>query len=191
MYDTTIAGSFNLKEGNLQTENKVSTILQSIRSYLRELGNNKAIIDDQKNRKDLKLFTRPTIPWRLECELVDGYDRQYGIEQFNLSLNQYEQGTEELRKASVGAYVVIGLWVLGTAWHMGYLVKYKMEDWVICSAICQVCNRLIIAVIAIIVLVRLSNIREASRANIKALEEHVAVDCSDQWSIMNTEDVML
>ena len=76
------------------------------------------------NQKDLKLFTRPTIPWRLECELVDGYDRQFGLKQFNLSFDTYEQGTEELRKSSVVAYVVIGLWVLGTMCCMGCEIAY-------------------------------------------------------------------
>ena len=122
------------------------------------------------NRKDLKLFTRPTIPWRLECELVDGYDRQFGLKQFNLSLDQYGQGTKELKSTNFAAYVVIGLWVLGNMWHMGYEVIYKHEDWVKCCACMQVCNRLIMVIIAIIVCVRLSNIKEASRANIKTLE---------------------
>ena len=150
------------------------------------------------NRTDLKLFTRPTIPWLLECELVDGHDRQFGLKQFDLSLGQYEQGTQELKGSSRFAYIVIGFYGVGTMCCMGCQLAYLDDHYysdrdaiIKFYALCQGCNRFVMVMIAISVLIRLSNIKEASRANIKALEEHVSVDCSDQWSIMNTEYALL
>ena len=93
MYDTSNVGSFNLNEGKLVQDNGVFSIMENFTSYGYLINEEPADVLIEKNRDDLKLYTRPTIPWSLECELVDGYDRQYGLEQFSLTLSESSQGT--------------------------------------------------------------------------------------------------
>ena len=59
------------------------------------------------------------------------------------------------------------------------------------AGVIQFCNRLSMIALSIAVIARLGAIKDVSHANIEALESHVSVDCSDQWSIVRTESVLL
>ena len=173
----------------------MSTILQSLSGYWFELGLNPVVVEEQKNRDDLKLFTRPTIPWSLECELVDGYDRQYGIEQFSLTLGHYGEGTAKLKGTATIAYALIGFWAFGTMCCGSFPILCCGANGdpsaIGFAAIIQTCSRCSMIGLSFAVIGRLGTIKEVSNANIVALEGHVSVDCSDEWSIVRTETVML
>ena len=44
--------------------------------------------------------------------------------------------------------------------------------------------------LATAVLARLLRIKQVSRGNIASLEDHVFVDCSDQWTVVNNDTAL-
>ena len=63
----------------------------------------------KRNDNILHFNTRHTIPWKLSCELEQGKDRAYGLEQFSLTMNIDKRAEEPLRDYSTAAVSAISI----------------------------------------------------------------------------------
>ena len=129
----------------------------------------------------MNFATRNTIPWRLDCEL-EGKDREFGLKQFGLIMEQDKTISVTLTTIAVVAYIFIGIFT-GLVLIVGGCVVclHSGPTWK-GPLVFSIPVRLLVIIFASIQLAFLNDIGKVTARNIEKLESISNVDCSDEFS---------
>jgi hypothetical protein len=104
---TNVDPDFNLdlEEWEHLQNNGVADILSDMYEKYPDVGEKPS----RKSNNQLNLFARNTIPWSLKCEIEDGLDRQYGLDQFTMIMDTGRESLDYIATFSLVSVMVVSV----------------------------------------------------------------------------------
>ena len=146
-----------------------------------------------KKRDDvyMSFSTRNTIPWSLSCEIMDGKDRNFGLQQFSLSLEHEPTIEDSIKLTTAAGYGLAGFWAIGLACCGSCAVCMDRGSKSLgFAAVLAICQRGSLFIVACIVIHHLNQIKRVSFRNLDELDGMETADCSDEFSIIKLDQAI-